>query len=227
MPLLTSYEIYGKINKILLKEGSQVFTRHKLNNRAEIQKSVFMTKISLRNERDDDFKPGGYCFFKNEKKVRYEEVVSFITSVINDELKSKCQKGVNLPIESIEVVTTYEGSIVVVFSAFLNILQVVSGLKDLYDSIEIIRVLANEHLNKRLKAEYGDYFYVYTETMIPNRREREIYDDFIYRSHKAHMINTKQLYRRDGFFCYLLISNIILFAFLGILVFNAVSKMYW
>ena len=159
--------------------------------------------------------------------VSYEQLKSEIVAIINDELESISKIASNNAVRSVDVLETREGSILVLFQAVFNAMQFVSGIKDFYESIELIRNLTNTHIKHRLVASYGNYFNVDTTILAhPNKlplctdADAELCsknESFIGHLHKE----------RDGFFYYLLVANVVLLCLLVALVFRAVMTVYF
>lgn len=171
---------------------------------------------------------GEYDFLwkHNDRTIHasYEEIVKLATDVINNELIVECNKCIFLSVNQIKVIEAYQGSIEILFSVIFDTLGVISGLKDLYDCIELIRELTNIHVRKRLESRYGDNFDVETWTVVPKGKMHD------YRKPYAQNTNqpiTAGSCKRDAFFYYLLISNLVLLTIIILLVYKAVITMYW
>ena len=104
-------------------------------------------------------------------------------------------------------------------------MQFVSGIKDFYDSIELIRDLANTHIRHRLDANYGNYFKVDTAILAHPNKLPLCTDTVSYNKKKPFIGHLKK--ERDGFFYYLLIANVVLLCLLVALVFKAVMTVYF
>ena len=102
-------------------------------------------------------------FSENQRiRVTYETLRNDIVAIINNELEPIAKIASDNSVQSVDVLETREGSILVLFQAVLNAMQFVSGIKDFYESIELIRNLTNTHIRHRLDAKYGNYFNVDT-----------------------------------------------------------------
>lgn len=204
--------------------------RRKKNNNGAIRQAVFLLTIDFNYQARDRFgklqarryytfsKLGKESNYHNE--IGYRDIVDYVTNIVGSELKSQCQECIDTPIEQVKVLKTYEGSINIIFSVIFNALGVVSGLKDLYDCIQLIKVVSDAHIKKRLEDQYGDVFDTGIRTIVPDW-ERFYHTDDRY--------ETRSLIKhsnRDIFFYYLLISNIVLLIVIGLLVFKAVQTMY-
>ena len=159
------------------------------------------------------------------KMVTYEELRDEIVAIIKNELEPISKIASNNAVQSVDVLGTQEGSILVLFQAAFNAIQFVSGIKDFYDSIELIRNLANTHIGHRLDANYGDYFNVDT-AILAHPNKLPLCTDTVPCSKKGPFIGHLQK-ERDGFFYYLLIANVVLLCLLVALVFKAVMTVYF
>ena len=206
----------------------------KNRNNSEIYKAVFSVSIETNYEyRGDSSKntlvPGGeYWFEKNEKHATYDDLKDFAINVLNNELDDECKQFIDIPIHDIKVKSIYEGSIELFFIVIFGVIASVSGIKDLYDSIDLLQSLAEKKLEKRFREKYGDYFRIDVKKQIPRNT---YYDDinYLHKHHASHLCyarNNKQS-QRDGFFYYLFISNVLLITIVIALVVNAVAKVYF
>ena len=174
----------------------------------------------------------GYFLFPSEKfygqlndaeiNVYYSDIVETIKTAINAELKEELSKYTNLEVSDVQVQAVYEGSIEVVFTVVLSFLELVGGLKDLYDAVKLIREIAGKHIAMKLKNEYGDYFIVNMDAVSP-----DIYDHRYAGKFTVEKSEMDESSKRDAFFYYLLIANIALILIIGVLVFGAVRKVYF
>ena len=169
-----------------------------------------------------------YYYREIEGKTTYKEIQDFCVGIINKELKTEVEELVPLPIKTIEVKKEYEGSIVLIFQVVFNIFQFVAGIRDFYDSVELIKKISEKHLHKRLKEHYGDVFSVDTRSLTSH--DRYDFDDMVGKrkyNHRLALILNAGSSKRDAFFYYLLISNIVLLAIVIALVFRAVMQTYF
>jgi len=196
-------------------------------------RSVFSVSIDLNrnygDNRSRELSPGGRYYFEEKQsnnKVSYETIRDFVVNVIKGDLSEVCKKYVDV---SIQVDGEHEGSLVLVFSAIFNTIQFISGVKDVYDIAQLIRDLANERIEKRLSKEYGDYFYVKVTQRLPRDRDWvfNAKDELKYTRFPLSYWQHQETPRRDVFFWYLLISNIILFGILVLLTAKALLVLYW
>ena len=161
-----------------------------------------------------------------QNHTNYSGIVDYVVNIVNNELKSQYQECTDILIEQVKVIKTYRGSINVIFSVIFSALGVVSGLKDLYDCIELIKVMSDAYIKNRMEDKYGDLFDIRTRTIVPNR-ESIYHKDIYYINDESRGIVPVTHKSRDTFFYYLLISNIVLLAVIGLLVYKAVLTMYW
>lgn len=159
--------------------------------------------------------------FKNQDKTSYSDIVDYVTNIVKNELKSQYQECIDVPIEQVKVLKTYEGSINVIFSVIFDALGLVSGLKDLYDCVQLVKVISDAHIKKRLEDQYGDLFDTNISLIIPDRYSLD------HIGNKCEALLFALNSGKNVFFYYLLISNIVFLILLGLLVFKAVWTMYW
>lgn len=190
-------------------------------------KAVYSAHIDFKDKEDLNrqlrpLKPGEHNYLKNERNVYYSDILGTIKTAINAELKEELSKYTNLEVLDVQVQAVYEGSIEVVFTVVLSFLELVGGLKDLYDAVKLIREIAGKHIAMKLKNEYGDYFIVSMDAVSP-----DIYDYRYARKFTEGKSEMDEGSKRDAFFYYLLIANIALILIIGVLVFGAVRKVYF
>ena len=190
-------------------------------------KAVYSAHIDFKDKEDLNrqlrpLKPGEHNYLKNERNVYYSDILETIKTAINAELKEELSKYTNLKVSDVQVQAVYEGSIEVVFTVVLSFLELVGGLKDLYDAVKLIREIAGKHIAMKLKNEYGDYFIVNMDAVSP-----DIYDHRYAREFTEGKSEMDEGFKRDAFFYYLLIANIALILIIGVLVFGAVRKVYF
>lgn len=190
-------------------------------------KAVYSAHIDFKDKEDLNrklrpLKPGEYNYLKNERNVSYSDILEKIDTAINAELKEELSKYTNLKVSDVQAQAVYEGSIEVIFTVVLSFLELVGGLKDLYDAVKLIREISGKHIAKKLKNEYGDYFIVNVDAVSP-----DIYDLRYDRKFIVGKSEMDESSKRDAFFYYLLIANIALILIIGVLVFGAVRKVYF
>lgn len=196
-----------------------------------VYKAVFRAKIDFRYDDGPQkpLRPGQTYYFENQREVSYNDIANEAVRIINTELKPELQKYTDISIEEVTVQDVYEGSIEIIYTVILNFLNLVSGLKDLYDVVHLVCEISERHTNKKLSDRFGRHFKVDTYVIVPDdRRCREYMEHWRFENE----MNGKQRLdgngiKRDAFFYYLLVANIVLLIIVGILVFGAVRTVYF
>ena len=166
-------------------------------------------------------KPGHSYNLNNNIKVSYKDIADGVKEIINNDLENELKKYDSLFLKKIEYVETFEGSIEILFTAILQVLDVAGNIMSLYDIVKLIRDITDRFMNKQLKEYYGDYFRVTTSILAPNR-------DYWRFEHRREEIQAdRERGSRDAFFYYLLIANIVLLILVVILVSGAVRTVYF
>lgn len=190
------------------------------------------------NNGDEEFhlQPGGRYFFSNRKKnseesTSYENISDFVSGVLSFDLVDTCRQYLDFPI-SIVVTGRHDGSLVLVFAAIFDAVSFISGAKDVFDVAMLIRDIAKERVEKRLRQEYGDYFDIQVQQRLPRESSREYAFDIEHKLRKgripfAFLPSREPSQLRDAFFWYLLVANILLVGMIVLLVIKAVLKVYW
>ena len=198
-----------------------------------VYKAVFRTKIDFRYD-DEPQKPlllGQSYHLKEDsnEKVSYDDIANEVVRIINSDLKPEFQKYTDISIEEVQVQAVYEGSIEIIYSVVLGFLDLVGGLKDLYDAVHLIQEISERHINKKLCDRFDRHFKVDTYVIVPDdRRCREYMEHWRFENE---MNGNQRLdgsgIKRDAFFYYLLVANIVLMIIVGILVFGTVRTVYF
>lgn len=141
---------------------------------------------------------------------------------INSELKPGLQKYTDISIEEIQVQTVYKGSIEIIYTVILGFLNLVGGLKDLYDAVRLIREISERHINKKLSDRFGRHFKVDTYVIVPESKDYWRFEEM-----RWDWRVDRGVEKRDAFFYYLLVANIRLLIIVGVLVFGAVKAVYF
>lgn len=188
-------------------------------------KAVFRARIDFKNDEPQQgpLVPGHSYYLENERKVSYSDIANEAERIINNDLKVELQKYVNLSIQEVQTQSIYEGSIEIIFTVVLSFLELVGGLKDLYDSVLLIREISERHIKKKLSDKFGNHFRVDTYVIAPREEDYWRLEEKM-RWNRRMDCNVE---RRDAFFCYLLVANIILLVIVGVLVFGAVKAVYF
>ena len=189
-------------------------------------KAVFRARIDFIHDEpyQESLHPGGvyYLSKRSESKVSYEDIANEAIRIINSELKSELQKYTSISIKEVEAQAVYDGSIEIIYSVVLGFLDLVGGLKDLYDAVRLIKEISERHINKKLSDRFGRHFKVDTYVIVPEYRDQWRLEEKMIgvRGHGSEA-------KRDAFFYYLLVANIILLVIVGVLVFGAVKTVYF
>lgn len=193
--------------------------------------AIFKIHIDFNSEAKEYYgplQPGGEYRFsckQNDRisRISYEEIVQFVTNVINNDIFAEYNKCDLFSVSEIKVIESYKGSIKILFSAIFNTLGVISNLKNLYDCVELIRELTNAYVTKRLESQYGDFFTVETWTVVPKEK---MCDYRIPYKYEVNSFTASDFCKRDAFFYYLLVSNVVLLTIIILLVYKAVITVY-
>lgn len=106
-------------------------------------KAVFRARIDFKYDepQQEPLVPGHSYYLENERKVSYSDITNEAERIINNDLKVELQKYLNLSIQEVQSQSVYEGSIEIIFTVVLNFLELVGGLKDLYDAVHLMALL--------------------------------------------------------------------------------------
>lgn len=192
----------------------------------KLYKAVFRTKIDFRYN-DEPQKPllPGRSYYLNEgsnEKVSYNDIADEAVRIINSDLKPELQKYTDISVKEVEIQAVYEGSIEIIYTVVLGFLNLVSGLKDLYDAIHLICEISERHVNKKLSDKFGRHFKVDTYVIAPREEDYWRFE----KRYMAEQGNNREV-ERDVFFYYLLVANVVLLMIVGVLVFEAVRTVYF
>lgn len=163
---------------------------------------------------------GIYLAGDNDRNFSYEAIVSEIGEIAN-RFKSKCNdnNGAWMEMTEVKLLGIQQGSVKVTLSVLTTLFDVAGGIKNIYDCAEIVRNMLSSHFEEELARKFGGrYFKADTTVLTPTGNGKGTNNVFACEEVK---------YKRDAFFYYLLISNFALLATIGLLVFKAVSNMYW
>lgn len=188
-------------------------------------KAVFRTRIDFKNDEEQSrhLRPGQSYYFENQQGVSYSDIVNEAERIINNDLKGELQKYMILSIQEVQTQSVYEGSIEIIFTVVLSFLELMGGLKDLYDVVHLVTEIAERHINRKLSDKFGNHFRVDTYVIAPRE------DDF-WRFEKRYIVSREskgEIPQRDAFFYYLLVANVVLLLIVGVLVFGAVKAVYF
>lgn len=187
-------------------------------------KAVFRIQIDLRESKEmlRPLRPGQVYYLENHQNFSYNDIATEAERIIDNELKTELQKYTNLSIKDVRTQSLYEGSIEIIFTVILGFLELIGGLNNLYDAVHMIAEITKRHINKRLSDKYGNYFRVDTYVISPN-------EHLLCYSGRRYMTaqESNGEIKRDTFFYYLLVANIVLLIIIGILVFEAIKTVYF
>ena len=187
-------------------------------------KAVFRTRIDFKNDEKTSrpLRPGQTYYFENQREVSYSDIANETERIINNDLKDELQKYTSLSIQEVQTQSVYEGSIEIIFTVILSFLELVGGLKDLYDAVYLLKEIAERHINKKLSNKFGNHFRVDTYVIAPREED-------YWRFEKRYMVEqgSNGEVKRDAFFYYLLVANVVLLLIVGVLVFGAVKTVYF
>lgn len=164
----------------------------------------------------------------NNGVAYYSDVRDFCERIINEEIADELRMLFDIPIKKIKVNRTYEGSLIIVFSVLFNLFQFISSIAGFRDTIKLIQNTVYRHMKKRLNDEFITEGYF--EINVRSERDDDYYTYLVESNNGGLPVsfsNSRVQAKRDGFFWYLLITNIVLLIIIGIFVGKAVIKMYW
>ena len=98
----------------------------------------------------------------------------------------------------------------------------IGGLKNLYDSVHLIREISERHIKKKLSDKFGNHFRADTYVITPREEDYWHFE-------KRYMVvqGNEEKTQSDTFSYYLLVANIVLLVIVGVLVFGAVKAVYF
>lgn len=163
----------------------------------------------------------GYTYSLKNNKVSYNDIVDRVIKIISTDLEKELKKYDSIFLKKIEYVEVYEGSIEILFTAILQVLDVAGNLMSLYDIVKLIRDITDRYMNKQLRKYYADLFFAKTSILAPN------YDYLKFEHGREEIQVNRERGSRDAFFYYLLIANIVLLIIVAVLVSGAVKTVYF
>lgn len=158
----------------------------------------------------------------SESRVSYTDISDEAVRIINSDLKLELQKYTDISIKEVQVQAVYEGSIEIIYTVILSFLNLVSGLKDLYDAVRLISEISDRYINKKLSDRFGRHFKVDTYVIVPESKDYWRIEELGWNRRVDRSVE-----KRDAFFYYLLVANIVLLVIVGVLVFGAVKAVYF
>ena len=206
----------------------------KLFKKSKTSRIIYSANIDLnyelRNEGQRLHRNNTIWLPNQEKKIESKEIEKLIEQTIKYDLEKEIKKTIGLDIRT-EINSTRYGSIEVIFTVFITTFSFIAGIKGFYDSIMFIKKQSERLLKSNLNEQFGDFFSIGVTAEYPSIESRDISMkelDFLLRKGKyyGHYEPINEKPKRDGFFWYLLISNIILLGIIGLLIIKAVINYY-
>lgn len=175
----------------------------------------------------------------HDSNISFEKLESEVRNVLCNELPNELKTIYGIEAD-IRYIASREGSLIVFFGAIITTYGIIANYKDFFESVKLIKndahrlltVLArklNLDLNIYIDDKYPDM--PNPDNMRYHLRSKELFH--MLPPDIAEMILEKGGYdinnypKRDGFFWYLIIMNVILLIGLGALVAAAVIKVYF
>lgn len=198
-----------------------------MRKKSKQYKAVFRVKIDFNCDEpyQNQLFPGYYYHLEESynEKVSYNDIADEAVRIINNELKQELQKYISITVKEVEVQAVYEGSIEIIYSVVLGFLDLVGGLKDLYDAVRLVDEISERHINKKLSDKFGRHFKADTYVIVPDYKEYWRLENGMSGNHSL----DSSVEKHDVFFYYLLVANIVLLIIVAILVFGAVRIVYF
>lgn len=195
--------------------------------RREIVLQAKVDYVFNNNVPDRTIRKGHYV---GEREVSTEELESDLTAIIKDKLPVKMRElygvDVKVNIKKIEY-----GSISVFFGAVFQGIQIIASYKSFIDSILLLREHAHDLITHLMKEKYGRDFSVNVDVKFPRIDKHDTIRDYVY--HEKFDRDLLQLYtkqhncKRDAFFWFLLVANIIMSVIIGAMSYGAITKTYF
>lgn len=187
---------------------------------------MFRTKIDFKQTESyqERLCPGRSYYLEEGSNIRasYDDIVNEAVRIINCDLKPELQKYMDISIKEVQVQAVYKGSIEIIYTVIRSVLNLVSGLKDLYDVVWLISGISERHIDKKLSDRFGRHFEADTYVSVPENRDYWRAEEM--RWNCSMDSNVKKC---DAFFYYLMAANIVLMVIVGVLVFGAVKTVYF
>ena len=168
---------------------------------------------------------GEYPFERFERDAR---------TTLESQLPAEMRDLFGVPV-TLRVMKFENGSIEILFAVVVGATGFLSGYAGFFDSIELIKRQASALLKRLLDDQYGGGFSVSTEVVWP--RLRDPYDYPLRHFRRRHGLFEEDIWpllasdqagpKRDGFFWFLLVSNVALLVVVALLVWQAVRKVYF
>lgn len=190
-------------------------------------RAVFRTIIELNydDSQQKPLHPGGLYYLEKgfNTEVSYADIVNEAIRIINSDLKLELQKYTDIFIKEVQVQAVYDGSIEIIYTVILGFFNLIGGIKDLYDVVHLICEISERHINKKLSDRFGRHFKVGAYVIVPESRDYWRVEEKM----RCNWNMDRGMEKRDAFFYYLLVANIVLLLIVGVLVFGAVKTVYF
>ncbi len=168
-----------------------------------------------------------------------DHIESDLRQIVDADLPREMEDIYGLSVKT-RVITVRDGSIVLFFGVMLSALGVFSSYSDFFESIALIRKHCKMLVDRLLRHRYSSDWLVTVEVeypsvpdpndIVPWRRLRRMFgpeaDEMLHLSAWMQGPATGRT-RRDAFFWFLLVLNILLLGAVGVLVASAVRRMYF
>lgn len=168
-----------------------------------------------------------------EGNFDFEKLEGAVKAALKEELPKELEEIYNLKVK-IEVLATRDGSLVAIFSAMVVAYGLISGYKDLWESVPLLRKHAAIVLHKVSKTFSPDIEVdVELLKMPPMPSRHRVFKVWGHANESGDFFasgfypSSSPDRRRDGFFWFLLVATVLLFSFLVALVSGAVIRTYF
>jgi hypothetical protein len=204
--------------------------------RRKAKEVIFLAAIDYDYERQNK---GDHLGRARPSDVPIERLEQELRSVIASDLPNDLQRIFGLSVET-RVIEIQSGSVLVFFGAAITAVGVFSSYSDFFESIKLVKQHSRLLIGRLMRSRYGGEFDVSVVEQYPSlpdpserhpwRRLRKVLgpeaDEFLELSAWTGG-SAPQDVRRDAFFWFLLIFNILLLAAVGVLVRGAVVRTYF
>lgn len=169
------------------------------------------------------------------KLPSFRRVQEIASRVILQELPNEVSEIYDIKIKT-RIVAEREGSFVVYFGVILTAYSLIGGYSSFFTSLELIKEHTNTLLDRAFGAEFSEGMNIVVNLKTPDRdyRRRRIghkemdlfFDEYLDVGFPEPRQNRKLLAGK-GFFLYLLCTNIVLLAIVGIIAYKAIMSVYF
>jgi hypothetical protein len=166
----------------------------------------------------------------------YEQLQQDALRIITTDLPSDLRRIYGMEVQT-RVIEVQSGSILVFFGAVLGGFGVLSSYADFFESVRLLKAHCKLLLERVTRARHSGDFDVSVvdqrpslhdpSDLVPYHRLRKMFGPELEHFLPAAFLAQTPRHRRDGFFWFLLVLNIVLLAAVGILVAAAVIRTYF